>query len=66
MNERRRSKILFDNDRLEKSKRLRSVSTRAIITRIESEERGYYKACTGVICKKLYELVHILQSYDVN
>ena len=43
-----------------------SASRRAIITRIESVERGYYKACTGIIRKKLYELVHILQSYDVN
>ena len=56
----------IDNGRLEKSKRLRSVSKRAIITRIESVEREYYKVCTGVIRKKLYELVHILQSYDVN
>ena len=38
----------------------------AIITRIGSVEGEYYKACTGVICKKSYELVHFLQSYDVN
>ena len=39
---------------------------KAIITRIELVEGGYYKACTGVIRKKLYELVHFLQSYNVN
>ena len=27
------------------------------LTRIGSVERGYYKACTGVIRKKSYELV---------
>ena len=59
-------KIIFDNGRLEKSKRLSSASRRVIITRIGSVERGYYKACTGVIRKKLYELFHFLQSYDVN
>ena len=51
---------------VKKSKRLSSVSRRAIITRIGSVERGYYKACTGVIRKKSYELVYFLQSYDVN
>ena len=30
----------------------------AIITRIGPVEQGYYEACTGVIRKKLYELVH--------
>ena len=39
---------------------------KGIITQIGSVERGYYKVCTGVIRKKLYELVHFLQSYDVN
>ena len=40
---------------------------RAIITQINSEEQGYYKACTGVICKKSYELVHFYSCmYDVN
>ena len=28
--------------------------------------RGDKEACTGVIGKKLYELVHSLQSYDGN
>ena len=37
-----------------------------IITQIGSVERGYAKACTGVIRKNSYELVHFLQSYDVN
>ena len=37
----------------------------AIITQIGSVERGYYKACTGVICKKSYKLVHVLQSYNL-
>ena len=32
---------------------------------IESLEQGYYKACTGVIHKKLYEMVSFLSSYDV-
>ena len=41
-------------------------SRRAIITQIGSVEQQYYKAYTGVICKKSYELVHFLQSYDVN
>ena len=45
---------------VKKSKRLSSVSRRAIITRIGSVERGYYKACTGVICKKSCVLVHFL------
>ena len=39
---------------------------KAIITRVGSVEGGYYKACTGVIRKKSYELVHVLQLYDVN
>ena len=26
-------------------------------------EQGFYEACTGVICKKLYELVQFLQLY---
>jgi hypothetical protein len=43
-----------------------SASRKAIITRIGSVELGYYKACTGLIRKKSYELVHFLQSYDVN
>ena len=60
-----RRKILFDNGRLEKSKRLISASRRVIITRIRSVELGYYKACTGVIRKKSYEIVHFLQSYDL-
>ena len=30
----------------------------AIITWIESVEQGYYKACSGVICKKLNEFFH--------
>ena len=60
------TKILFDNGRLKKPKRLSLASRRAIITQIGSVEQGYYKACTSVICKKLYGLVHFLQSYDVN
>ena len=64
--QRSNEKIIFDNGRLEKSKRLSSASRRAIITRIGSVEQEYYEACTGVIRKKLYELVHFLQSYDVN
>ena len=51
---------------MEKPKQASSASRRAIITRIESLEQGYYEACTGVIRKKSYELVHFLQSYDVN
>ena len=38
----------------------------AITTRIGFIKRQYKEACTGVICKKSYELVHFLQSYDVN
>ena len=49
-----------------KSQKGFAQSRRAIITRIGSVERGHYKAFTGVICKKSYELVHFLQSYDVN
>ena len=48
------------------SQTLCSASKRAIITQIESVERGYYEACTGIIRKKLYELLLFLQSYDVN
>ena len=33
---------------------------------IESLEQGYYKACTGVIHKKLYELVQFLRLYDIH
>ena len=43
-----------------------SVLREAIITRIRSVEQGYYEACTCVICKKFYELVHFLWSYDFN
>ena len=59
-------KIIFDNGRLEKSKRASSVSREAKTTRIDTVEQGYYKACTGVIRKKSYELIHFLQWYDVN
>ena len=58
--------MIFDNGRLEKSKIISSASRRAIITQIGSVEEGYYEACTGIIRKKLYELVQCLQSYDVN
>ena len=34
-------------------------------TKIESVEQEKYKAYMGVICKKLYELVLSLQSYDL-
>ena len=37
----------------------------AIITQIGSVEWEYYKACTGVICKTSYELVHVLQFYNL-
>ena len=37
----------------------------AIIICIESVEQGYYKACTGVICKKLNELFSFLSLYEV-
>ena len=57
--------MIFDNGRLEKSKIISSASRGAIITQIGSVERGYAKACTGVIRKKSYELYHFLQSYDV-
>ena len=50
---------------MEKSKTHSSGYSEAIITRIESVEREFYKAYTGVICKKSYELVRFLQSYDV-
>ena len=50
---------------MEKSKQDSSTSRRAIITQIGPVEQGYYEACTGIIRKKLYELVHFLQSYDV-
>ena len=42
---------------MEKPQRPSSAYSESKTTRIESEEQGYYKACTGVICKKLYELV---------
>jgi hypothetical protein len=35
---------------------------KAIIIWTGSVEEGYYKACTGIIHKKLYELIHFLQS----
>ena len=57
--------IIFDNGRLEKSKRLSSASRRAIITGIGPVERRYNEACTGEIRKKLYELVHFLRTYDL-
>ena len=37
----------------------------AITTWIGSVEQEYYKACTGIICEKLYGLVQFLQSYDL-
>ena len=37
-----------------------SLYREAIIAWIESLEQGYYEACTGVICKKLYELIHFI------
>ena len=39
---------------------------RAIWTQIKSVQRQYYEACTGIICKKLYELDHFLSLYDVD
>ena len=51
---------------MEKSKTRFSGYREAIITQIESVEREFYKACTGMIRKKSYELVNVLQSYDVN
>ena len=39
---------------------------KAILTRIRSIKRQDKEACTGVIRKKLYELVNVLQSYDSN
>ena len=59
-------KRIFDNGRLEKSKQTSSTSRAAILTLIESVEQQYNEACTGKICKKLYELVHFLRTYDVN
>ena len=38
---------------------------KAKATRIELVEQGNCKACTGVIRKKLYDLVKFLQSYDL-
>ena len=61
-----RTKIIFDNGMEWKISQTHcSVLREAIITRIESVERRYYEACTGVIRKNFYELVHFLQSYDV-
>ena len=37
----------------------------AMTTWIGSVEQEYYKACTGIICEKLYGLVQFLQSYDL-
>ena len=51
---------------MEKSKRPNSIYSEAILTRIGSVEQGYNEASTGEIRKKSYELVHVLQSYDVN
>ena len=52
---------------MEKSKQASSTFRRAITTRVEPMEPQDHKACTGVICnEELYELVHFLQSYDVN
>ena len=47
---------------MEKSKQASSTFRRLIITWTGSIEQEYYEACTGVICKKVYELVHFLQS----
>ena len=58
-------KIIFDNRRLEKSKRDSSIFRCVIITWTESIEKEYYEACTGLICKKLNEMVQFLQSYDL-
>ena len=51
---------------MEKSETRFSGYREAIITRIRSVEGEYYKACTGVIRKKSYELVQFLRSYDVH
>ena len=51
---------------MEKSKQPISTSTGAIITKKEMINRGDKEACTGVIRKKSYALVHFLQAYDVN
>ena len=40
------------------SQTLCSVSREAIVTRIGPVEQGCYEAYTGVICKRLFELVH--------
>ena len=48
-----------------KAKRLSLASKRAIITQIGPVEQGHYEACTGVIRKKLYELIHFLQLYNL-
>ena len=50
---------------MEKSKQAISAYKQAILTRVDPVEQKYHEACMGVICKKLYELVCFLQSYDV-
>ena len=62
----RRTKIIFDDGMEWKISQTRfSGYRKGIITQIGSVEGGNYKACTGVICKKFYRLVHFLQSYDI-
>ena len=51
---------------MEKSKKDSSVYKQAILTRVDPVELKYDEACMGVICKKLYELIHFLQLYDDN
>ena len=65
-NSARTTKTIFDNGRLEKSKRASSESIKVIITKKEKINRGDKEACTGIIRKKLYELIQFLQSCDVN
>ena len=43
-----------------------SASKRVITPSTESIEQENYKACTGIIHKKLYELVYYEWSYNVN
>ena len=48
------------------SKTCCSVYNEAITTKIGSIKLQDNEACTGIIPKKLYELVPFLQSYDVH
>ena len=43
-----------------------TLNTRVESTKLCLNETDESEVCTGVICKKLYELVHFLQSYNVH